>query len=458
MHFFVFFRDFRLRDNLGLIQTLKRHGQVVPIFVFTPQQIDPEKNAYFSHNSVQFLCESLQDLQGEIKAYGGELYVFYGGLIEVLDQLHQSVFVSSLSFNIDYTPYARDRTASLQDWGTIKKIPIYTYEDYLLCRMGTFLHTKGKVYTIYSFFRKKVEEMSHFIQSPSSFQVFHFARLPNPQGVTSSLGKLDVLYERNDKILLHGGRKRGQALLQMLPQDYDDKRNDMNFSTSHLSPYIKYGCVSVREVFYAFIQTRQQGLRDQLIWREFYTYITYYFPEVLQGAFWQKKYAKMEWVESTKLFDAWKNGLTGYPIVDACMRELNTTGYMHNRGRLIAGNFLNRLLHMDWRKGERYFATKLIDYDPAVNNGNWQWLASTGVDPKPYFQRLFNPFLQGKRFDPQARYIKKWLPQLAGLPIDHIHNWHVYHRLYDVDAIAYCRPIVDYVEARKRSILRYKNL
>ena len=155
---------------------------------------------------------------------------------------------------------------------------------------------------------------------------------------------------------------------------------------------------------------------DQIIWREFYFYVSYYNPRLLEkGENYNRKYDKIKWVKNSKNLEAWKNGLTGYPVVDACMKELNTTGYMHNRGRLISSNFLNRILGLDWRLGEEYFAQQLTDYDPCVNNGNWQWIASTGTDPKPYFQRLFNPWLQSSKFDGNADYIKKWLPQLKNI-------------------------------------------
>ena len=155
-------------------------------------------------------------------------------------------------------------------------------------------------------------------------------------------------------------------------------------------------------------------------------------------------------------FKKWCNGETGFPIVDAGMRQLNQTGYMHNRARLITSNFLNRMLGMDWRKGEKYYAQQLSDYDPAVNNGNWQWIASTGVDPKPYFQRLFNPMIQSEKFDPDAKYIKEWLPELRDIPVKELHNWSDHYQKYDLKDIDYVKPMVDYKEARARSVKMYK--
>ena len=195
-----------------------------------------------------------------------------------------------------------------------------------------------------------------------------------------------------------------------------------------------------------------------MFWRDFYFYIAYYFPEVLKGKNYNEKYNKIKWKWSKKNYDAWCNGETGYPIVDAGMRELNMTGYMHNRSRLITCNFLNRLLGIDWRWSEIYFAQNLTDYDPSVNNGNHQWVASVGVDPKPYFQRLFNPWLQSKKFDADAEYIKKWVPELKSVPAKEIHEWEKYCINYDLKKLNYFKPIVEYSKARQESIKMYRKV
>ncbi|MEM7174056.1 MAG: deoxyribodipyrimidine photo-lyase [Bacteroidota bacterium] len=456
MHLFLFFRDFRLVDNLGLIATLKKYQQVVPAFVFTPQQINPALNPYFADHSVQFLCEGLRDLASQIKAKQGALYIFHGELLKVLSQIHEVHPISSLTFNIDYTPYAKKRTMSLRHWTKQNNIAIHLYEDYLLAPVGSFLQYEQKPYHIYTFFKKKVYEKEDMIDVVNTFSSFRFEKAPALARLCYPIEKLKNFYKANAHARLQGGRSAGMGLLANLPRAYSEKRNDLTFATSHLAAYIKYGALSVREVFHTLKAHGDLSLQDQLIWREFYTYIAYYFPEVLQGAYWQKKYEKIAWLDDSEALRAWQKGQTGYPIVDACMRELNATGYMHNRGRLITANFLNRLLHIDWRRGERYFAQMLIDYDPAINNGNWQWVASTGVDPKPYFQRLFNPFLQSKKFDPHAVYMKKWLPELAYLPADHLHEWSSFYRLYNLKKINYYAPIVDYKSARQRSLDAYK--
>ena len=196
----------------------------------------------------------------------------------------------------------------------------------------------------------------------------------------------------------------------------------MSIPTTNLSTYIKFGNISIREAYWKFRKTfgLKNTLVSQLYWREFYYYIAFYYP-VLKSENFQSKYDDLEWSYDKRDFRRWYSGNTGYPIVDAGMRELNATGSMHNRARLITSNFLNRMLGQDWRTGEKYYARLLTDYDPAVNNGNWQWIASTGVDPKPYFQRLFNPWLQSKKYDPEADYIKKWIPSLKNIPAKELH-------------------------------------
>jgi deoxyribodipyrimidine photo-lyase len=311
--------------------------------------------------------------------------------------------------------------------------------------MGTFLKKDGKSYVVYGPFKDTV--------------LSNTKHIPNPSNTKPSFIKCDALnsmttnktfYKTNPDNLVKGGRD--EALQKLKFSNYE--HNKLSNSTTHLSAYIKFGCISIREAFYA---NTNITYRQQLIWREFYYYIGVYFPDVIdKSKNFQSKYDGLHWSTNDKLFTAWKNGETGYPIIDACMRELNTCGYMHNRGRLISSNFLNRILNMDWRLGELYFAQKLIDYDPLVNNGNWQWIASTGTDTKPYFQRLFNPWLQGQRFDPTCEYIKKWIPELKDVSPKEIHNWEKYCDNH-VDKYNF-KPIVNYEESRKKSIETYKKV
>jgi deoxyribodipyrimidine photo-lyase len=318
--------------------------------------------------------------------------------------------------------------------------------------MGTLLKSSGDPYTVFTPFLNNATKTTR-PDKPAT-------RISGTFGSSSELRTLEGTYpiqhEQSEHVtnIQPGGRR---AALQQLTKavraqkNYAKNHNKLTIQTSRLSAYIKFGCVSIREVYWKI-----RPIRSQLYWREFYYYIVKYFPRVLSGsANFNTRIKPIAWNTSASDFKAWCSGTTGYPIVDAGMRQLNTTGYMHNRARLITANFLNRILNIDWRKGEHYYAQQLTDYDPAINNGNWQWIASTGVDPKPYNQRLFNPWLQSQKFDPQAEYIKKWVPELRDVPATHIHHWSEYAHLHS-HATKYPQPIVDYEFARKRSLSVYK--
>ena len=438
MNIYLFHRDLRVVDNNGINSA---NIDLVPIFIFTPTQINPSKNKYFSNNSVQFMCECLDDIKRNVP----ELYLFYGETINTLEKIHKKVGIKSLHFNLDYTPYARRRDEAIFDFCSTHKIECKTYEDYLLAPMGSFLKKDGKPYVVYGPFKDTVLSNTKEINKPANTKP-SFIKCPALNSMTTK----KTFYKTNPDNLVKGGRD--EALQKLNFSKYE--HNQLSNSTTHLSAYIKYGCISIREAFYA---NTDITYRQQLIWREFYYYIGVYFPDVIdKSKNFQSKYDGLQWTKNDKLFTAWTNGETGYPIVDACMRELNTCGYMHNRGRLISSNFLNRILNMDWRLGELYFAQKLIDYDPLVNNGNWQWIASTGTDTKPYFQRLFNPWLQGQRFDPNCEYIKKWIPELKDVSPKEIHNWEKYCDAH-LDKYNF-KPIVNYEESRKKSIETYKKV
>lgn len=460
MNVFVFFRDFRIEDNLGLYRAMKQCGEVVPIFCFTPEQIEPSRNDYFSHNSVQFLCESLLDLRSSIQSQNGELYIFHNDLTKVLKEIHQKSSIRSIHYNRDYTPYTKKRSSKIKSLCKSLDVTLYEHEDYLLAPIGTFMKPNDDPYTVYGPFKNNVYKSASSIPKPKMKKSYMFKKQESLKQIQSIEYNLNKFYNTNNDIYVHGGRQLAKKLLQRAKKlNYETDRNTLSIETSRLSAYIKYGNVSIREAFHALYGGKEGGLCNQFIWREFYYYIAYYYPEVLsKSANFQKKYDNVKWVTSKSLFKKWCDGETGYPIVDACMKQLNKTGYMHNRGRLISANFLNRMLGMDWRLGEKYFATKLTDYDPIVNNGNWQWIASTGVDPKPYFQRLFNPWSQSQKADQDAKYIKQWLPQLKNIPANELHEWDKHVDQYDLKEINYRKPIVDYKTAREKSIQQYRDV
>jgi deoxyribodipyrimidine photo-lyase len=447
---FIFRRDLRLNDNLGLIHAIKNCKNIIPIFIFSPEQVI--NNKFKSNNAIQFMIESLKDLDLELKNKNSKLYIFQGENIKILSKISKLINISNIIFNVDYTPYARKRDQEILDFCKKHDISCHMIQDYLLDNIGKFLKKDGDPYTVYTPFKNNL--IKHNINKP---QKITFKNL-----IKTNKLKDDgfIKYSINENILVNGGRKLALSQLNKIKNQkkYNDNRNTLSIETTLLSAYIKFGCLSIREVYWKFRNELglNNGLIPQLIWREFYYYISYYFPQVLDGKNYNSKYDKIKWNTNTNNFKKWCIAETGYPIIDAGMRELNLTGYMHNRSRLITSNFMNRILGYDWRFGEKYYATQLTDYDPSVNNGNWQWIASTGVDPKPYFQRLFNPWLQSKKFDPDCLYIKKWIPELKNIPNNEIHEWEKYYHKYNLKEIKYFKPIVEYKIGREKSIKTYR--
>jgi deoxyribodipyrimidine photo-lyase len=258
----------------------------------------------------------------------------------------------------------------------------------------------------------------------------------------------------NPNVLVHGGRKNAMDQMKKAAtniKNYSKTHNDLGYSTSQLGAYIKFGCVSIREVYKVF-RSKHDFIR-QLFWRDFYANVLYAFPHVL-GSSMNKKYNKIHWNNNSNWFKKWCDGETGYPVVDAGMRQLNKTGYMHNRARLIVASFLIKTLLISWEKGEKYFAQKLVDYDPANNNGNYQWVSGSGTDSQPYF-RIFNPWRQAEEYDPQCEYIKTWIPELKDVPNKEIFNWET--EWVNYKDIKYPKPICNYEEQKKKCLKMYKD-
>ena len=437
---FIFRRDLRIVDNNGLNLLNERCKNIFTIFIFTPEQVG-SGNKYKSDNSVQFMIESLEDLASQISKSGGHLYTFYGHNDKIVADCIKAFDINVVCFNLDITPYAKERDEKIiKLCEHMKTYVIYDY-DYYLHQPGTIVNGSKEPYQKFTPFyqtclKKKVE-------SPAGPRKIHFKRseahIPGKISLDSAFKKF--VGKENPDILVHGGRPEAVKTLKTAlrtQSHYSTTHNDLDKQTTQLSAYLKFGCISIREAYKAL-----HGKRDiirQLIWRDFYANILYSFPHVLGHAM-KQKYNKVHWHHNTNWFKAWCDGETGYPVVDAGMRQLNETGYMHNRARLIVASFLTKTLLIDWREGEKYFASKLTDYDPASNNGNWQWVASTGADSQPYF-RIFNPWEQAKNFDPDCEYIKKWVPELADVPDKDILNWETEFNNYK--DTKYPKPIVDY--------------
>jgi len=447
---FIFRRSLRINDNTGLLKALKFSKQVIPIFIFTPEQI--LKNRYKSDNAVQFMVESLNELNKELKKIGSRLFYFFGKSHEIVQGLIKSSKIEAVFVNSDYTPYSRKRDEKISNVCKKCKIDFNAYEEILLNPVGSILtgsKTPFKKYTPY-YNKSKKSKVKLPVKNKNKNYLSRNNKIKN-----EFKGDPGNFYKQNNNTAVKGGRKNALLILKKIKKfkDYDKKRNILIYETTKLSAYIKFGCVSIREVYHVFKKSiNSKDLIKQLYWRDFYYNIAYFFPHVFGHAM-KEKYDKISWPNKKSLFEKWKKGKTGFPIVDACMRQLNATGFMHNRGRLITSNFLIKILLVDWKKGEQYFSQKLIDYDPSVNNGNWQWSASTGADSQPYF-RIFNPWLQSKKFDSACEYIKKWVPELREVNNLDIQKWH--ERCSKYKEIDYPKPIVDYAQIRKKSLALYK--
>jgi len=441
---FIFRRDLRLDDNTGLRAALEQSDAVIPCFIFDPRQVG-EKNPYRSANAIQFMIESLEDLDEQLHAKKGKLYLFYGEAEKIIAQLITKEKIDAVFLNQDYTPFSIKRDQAISKACHQHNVAFHAEHDALINPPETIMTGNGTPYAVFTAFWKK----SRIVPVEQPIKIKHtnfYIKAISTSFAHKELEK-KILPTRNKLIASHGGRDQAFKILNKISNfmQYPSTHDIPSIPTTHLSAHLKFGTISVREAYSKIAKELGAGhpLIRQLYWRDFFTYVAYHSPFVFGHAY-HEKYDNLAWSYSKKAFQAWCEGKTGFPIVDAGMRELNTTGFMHNRVRMVVASFLTKDLHIDWRWGEKYFATQLVDYDPAVNNGNWQWAASTGCDAQPYF-RIFNPWLQQKKFDPACTYIKTWVPELADVNKKTIHNW------FKNDAIinGYPRPIIDHaIESR----------
>lgn len=457
---FIFRRDFRIFDNISLYALAEKCSKIFTVFIFTPEQV--VSNKFKSDRAIQYMIESLEELSEHIKAAGGKLYLLQGENESIILSCIKALHITHIGYNLDYSPYALKRDSQIEHLSKKHGIELITDYDYYLLPPNQVL-TGGK--TAYKKFTPFYHAcMSEKIPLPNdskttltkvSTALSKTKDLPHELTFKQSYSKFVNLTSVEIKnMAFRGGRSEALKSLKqgvITQKKYDVIHNTAHMNTSRLSPYIKFGCISIREVYQEF-KSNKPFIR-QLIWRDFYANILYNY-KVLGNAM-QEKYNKLKWDNSKSWFKLWCEGNTGFPIVDAGMRELNISGYMHNRTRLIVASFLVKTLLISWEWGEKYFATRLIDYDPASNNGNWQWIASTGADSQQYF-RIFNPMMQGKKFDTECIYIKKWIPELADLEPKLIHKWDL---IWDKHKdIKYPKPMCDYSDQKKLTIAMYKKI
>lgn len=450
---FIFRRDLRLDDNTGLIKALTESQSVIPCFIFDPAQVS-EKNRYKSSNALQFMLESLQDLNEQLKKAGGCLHLFSGKPDIVVGACLGEKKIDAVFVNHDYTPYSIKRDKAIQAVCKKHKVDFVACHDVLLNPPGAVTKNDGKPYTVFSAYFKKAltapvaPPVKNTYKNSETFLFKH---------EKSSKIFQKMLPKPNKAIAVNGGACSAQKVLRNIAhfKNYAKTKDYPSEPTTLLAAHLKFGTCSVRQA-YEKIKKELGGahpLIRQLYWRDFFTTIAYHFPAIFGHAF-NKKYERIAWDNDKKLFAAWCQGKIGFPIVDAGMRQLNQTGFMHNRVRMIVASFLTKDLHIDWRWGERYFAQKLVDYDPSVNNGNWQWSASTGCDAQPYF-RIFNPWIGQKKYDAQALYVKAWVPELADIKPSDINAW--FKKYSNFAKTGYPTPVVDHAVERKRALVMYKN-
>jgi deoxyribodipyrimidine photo-lyase len=444
---FIYRRDFRVVDNIGLNTTNSVCKHIYPVFIFTPEQAT-DKNKYKSNNALQFMIESLQDLMTQTN---GHLQCFYGDNNKIISYLIQKLNINIVISNADYTPYAIKRDNEIVKLCNSMEIPTIYEHDYYLQPPGTILNGQGETYQKFTPFYNAC--LKHNVNTPTPKSKIHFALSNSKLEHTITLeNAMKQFTTTNEYILVNGGRK--QALKQLKQstiniKNYVKTRDELSKPSSLLSAYIKFGCVSIREIYKLF-HSNESFIR-QLYWRDFYANILYSFPHVLGHAL-KPKYDNIKWHKNSKWFKKWCDGETGFPLVDAGMRQMNKTGYMENRARLIVMSFLVKTLLIDWREGETYFATKLTDYDPASNNGNIQWISGSGADSQQYM-RIFSPFRQQEDHDANCEYIKRWVPEIEMLEPKIIHNWDTeYANHKDIN---YPKPICDFSEQRKKAIDMY---
>ncbi|MGH1383974.1 cryptochrome/photolyase family protein [Kordia sp.] len=418
-------RDLRIEDNIGLHKALTSENKVIPLFIFDENILDklPKDDA-----RVTFIHEQLEKMYNTLQEkHGVSLLVQHGNPIEVFREIIGKINIVAVYTNHDYETYAIARDQKVKEFLETENIAFHTFKDQVIFERDEIVKADGQPYSIYTPYSKKwlaklknsdyesVDCASHY----KNFSKLHFDFLSlEAIGFTTS----------NIKVLPH-------TMTENIIENYEATRNFPAIEgTSKLSPHLRFGTISVRQCVQNGLQSEENTFLKELIWREFFMQILWHFPKSVTNNF-KSKYDGIKWRNNEKEFKAWCEGKTGYPLVDAGMRELNESGYMHNRVRMITASFLCKHLLIDWKWGEAYFAEKLLDFDLAQNVGNWQWVAGTGCDSAPYF-RIFNPTTQIQKFDKAHNYIKKWVP--------------------DYQEFSYPQPIVEHKHARERCLATYK--
>ena len=424
---FWFRRDLRLDDNVGFLEALKSDYPVLPIFIFDKEILDklPKDDA-----RVTFIYETLQKMRDRLQNdHTSSLALFYGKPIDIWKQILKDYEVKEVYTNRDYEPYAKKRDEEISSLFEEKDIDFKTFKDQVIFEKDDVVKGDGEPYIVYTPYKNKWLET---FNEDNDLKIHYTSQHLNNLVENSRLPNLTLSEMGFETSSL---KIPDYDVTPTLIDNYEDTRNfPAQDGTSRLGPHLRFGTVSVRKMVKKALAENNQVFWSELVWREFFMQILYHYPETVNNAF-RKKYDRIDWRNNEEEFEKWKTGTTGFLLVDAGMRELNTTGYMHNRVRMLTASFLCKHLLIDWRWGETYFAEKLLDYEQASNVGNWQWAAGSGVDAAPYF-RIFNPMTQVDKFDKERKYIKKFIPEY--------------------DTSEYPEKMVDHKEARERCLKTYK--
>ena len=419
-------RDLRINDNAGLYKALKNSNSVIPVFIFDENIL---KELHDNDQRVLFIHQEIESLKKTYNSFDSDLQVYYGDPIELIPKIAHENNAQQVYTNRDYEPYALERDKTIFD--TLRKngVDFIGSKDHVIFEKNEVLKPDATPYTIYTPYSKKwKDKLTEFYLS--SYPTENYKQSLHKPTKNQVLVTLEEMGFKHQKLVEFPTKNVSNSVLK----SYEETRDIPSLlGTSRLSIHLRFGTISIRELARIALKTNEKYL-NELIWRDFYQMILFHFPNSVSQAF-KKKYDLVQWENNAELFQKWCEGKTGYPIVDAGMRELNATGFMHNRVRMITASFLVKHLLIDWRWGEAYFASKLLDFDLASNVGGWQWAASSGCDAAPYF-RVFNPTLQQQKFDKEFKYINKWVPEFG--------------------TSSYPQPIVEHTFARDRVIQTYK--
>jgi deoxyribodipyrimidine photo-lyase len=459
-----FRRDLRLADNAALDAAL-RQGEVIPAFVIDSRLLNSDRTGA---KRIAWLAANLRELDRSLRQRGSQLIVRRGDLAAELLKLARETGATNVYFNLDLTPYARKRDQRVALELEAQGVTVETFDDLTIHHPEDIVALSGRPYQVFTAFKKAWL----MLPKPAADEA---ESLPEQMPLPSEVTSLPIDFEDDFELPAAGedaALDRLNSFLEETIYGYGEGRNLLDrAATSFLSPYLRFGALSIRQAYWGAMaaidlaadKVAQQGAEawlNELIWREFYLALLYHFPHTINQPL-REPYRDFEWLDDDESFAAWREGRTGYPVVDAALRMLNATGWMHNRARMIVASFLTKDLLIDWRQGERYFMQQLIDGDSASNVGGWQWAAGVGADAQPFF-RVFNPTLQGQRFDPEGVFVKQWLPELSSVPIDLVHEpWKLSasdQRKYGVIiGRDYPAPIVDHAFARDRALRHYRN-